>query len=159
AQCLVEGLGHPPPLQQDPIFEEAGEELSATTCHSLDQPLLSLAVTRGPSCRLKCRLERHDTDVARGGVQLYCGAGTYYHGTRGNAGRLQLAPKGGERHPKTVATCFDVALRPVDLDQLAAGMSPPTVERQVGEERPGLVRPEARDDPVAMCQSQATQEF
>jgi hypothetical protein len=78
---------------------------------------------------------------------------------RGAAGRLQLAAQRRKRRAETGAAGFGLPFRPEQLDQLLARVHPVRVARQKGEERRRPVRPEARDDQIALPRLQPAQHF
>ena len=64
-----------------------------------------------------------------------------------------------QRLPETPATLLRFHLRPEQLNQLLARVSTVGIVGQVGEQRPGLLRREVGDHPIAPLGSQAAQEL
>src|SRR5262249_51768932 len=77
------------------------------------------------------------------------------HGAR----RFELPAQGRERHAQAVPPRVLADLGPELLDQELAGVAPPAVVGQVGEQRPGLLRPEPADDPVPLARAQPAEQL
>ncbi len=158
----MEQHGQSFPLWKDQLFEVAGQQLAAVECQHLLQPQRPLHGRTGRvGERAGPRRAALESQAAGGlegghvrgdgsGIELYRGAVGRDDGACGHVRRLQLMAQRGERHAELVAARRQIILGPEQVDQQLAGMRVLAVIRQVGEQRPGLLRLKARDHPVAL---------